>query len=108
MKNLEEENYILKNKVESLDKESRGNNIIIFTSKEPNNENTAEFLCGELNKLVTVNISEGDLKNVYCLGKGPNSPIKVEFLTFITKKSFNSKSKKLKGTGIAIANDLTQ
>lgn len=48
-----------------------------------------------------------DLNNFYPLGKTENCPVKIEFLSYLKKASIFKNIQKLKGTKIAIANDLT-
>ncbi|KAK9884096.1 hypothetical protein WA026_005036 [Henosepilachna vigintioctopunctata] len=55
-----------------------------------------------------IELSESDINDVYSLGKGINKPIKVELLSFITKRKVLYNTKHLKNTNIFISNDLTE
>lgn len=104
---LEEENAGLKNKVEYLEQQSNKNNIIIFgLNKEPK-ELGVELVCKEFKKLLDVKVEESEIADLQCLGHNKNCPLKVVFLTKIKKQSILKQAKKLKGTGITIAHDLT-
>lgn len=104
---LEKENNILKTKIEEQDRKIRKNNIVIFGLKHLEENITANFVTCEIRKLFGVEINEIELKNFYTLGKSTTSPILVEFVSFLKKKEILMNAKKLKGTKISVANDLT-
>ncbi|KAG5882229.1 hypothetical protein JTB14_037330 [Gonioctena quinquepunctata] len=66
-----------------------------------------EYICHELGTLVNVTINECDLNNTYSLGKKEGAPIKVEFVSYLRKSAVLKNAKRLKGTHISIAHDLT-
>nr|CAH7750114.1 unnamed protein product [Callosobruchus chinensis] len=100
----------LKQKYRLLERRSRKNNVVVFGLR--NIENTEDSLLTVLNKLNSVldtNIEVSDLNDFYSLGKADNSPFVLEFISNIRKRALfknPDKLKKLKGKGLAIANDL--
>lgn len=104
---IEEENTILKNKVEYLERETKRKNIIIFgLDKEPEEINI-NFVCTEIKKLLDVTIEQSDISDVYPLGRNRNSPLKIEFFSKAKKQVVLDNCRKLKGTGVVISHDLT-
>lgn len=104
---LEKENSLLKKQLELQEQRHRENNIIIFGLKHPQHNLSAEFVRNELKNLVGIEVKESDLNNFYPLGKTDSCPIKVEFVSFLKKKSILNSAKKLKGSNIFIGKDLT-
>lgn len=107
IRKLEAENSFLKEKVERLERQQISNNIIIFGLNKERNEVSFDLLRDELKSLLQIEISIDQIKNISCLGFQKNCPVKVEFLSSLTKKYLLANCKKLKGTGISIAHDLT-
>ncbi|KAK9892151.1 hypothetical protein WA026_018354 [Henosepilachna vigintioctopunctata] len=105
---LERENKILKEKIEALEKQNIKNNLVIFGLPNKHDEVTAQSVVQEINRLLQIELSESDINDVYSLGKGINKPIKVELLSFITKRKILYNTKHLKNTNIFISNDLTE
>lgn len=103
---LERENENLKDRLERTEQWCNKNNIVIFGIHK-SSVITADFICEEIGKLLDVEIDRKDINDCYKLGKEENSPIKVEFISHQCKKSIFRNIKKLKGTEISIANDLT-
>ncbi|KAK9873699.1 hypothetical protein WA026_023860 [Henosepilachna vigintioctopunctata] len=81
-------------------------NIIIFGLEKPLEVSPA-FICEEIRRLLQVELKESDISDLYQLGKKNNSPIKVEFISYFKKKEVILNARKLKGSQISIANDLT-
>ncbi|KAJ8982402.1 hypothetical protein NQ317_017204 [Molorchus minor] len=104
---LENENLLLKNKVEELDRNSRQKNIIIFGLNKKTDEIAPEYICQELKTLLDVNVTASSISNIYSLGKAENSPIKVELVSYMKKREILQHCYRLKGTNITIAHDLT-
>ncbi|CAG9821761.1 unnamed protein product [Phaedon cochleariae] len=108
LEKVEKENQELQTKIESLDRANRKNNIIIFGLER---EKTEDLNSGEiielLKNLSDINIVEADLNNFYRLGKTSKSPVKIEFISYLKKSLVLKNCKKLKGTRIHIADDLT-
>ncbi|KAJ8967343.1 hypothetical protein NQ314_002948 [Rhamnusium bicolor] len=103
---LEKENLNLKTKIEILETRDKRNNIIIFGINKPDTI-SPQFICQKLNHLLDTDLTELDLNNAYSLGNSENSPIKVEFVRYLTKNTVLQNCHKLKGTDISISRDLT-
>lgn len=103
---LEKENEILKERLERTEQYCNKNNIIIFGLNKSKTL-SAEYLCEEINRLMKIQIEPREINDYYTLGKVGNSPIKVEFISYQSKKYIYQHTKELKGTGVSIANDLT-
>lgn len=104
---LEIQNEHIINKIENLERKSKENNIIIFGLNTEPGEITVDYIRKEIKKLVDVNIAESDLNNFYPLGKTNNPPIKIELTSFLKKATILKNARKLRGTRISIASDLT-
>lgn len=108
IRTLERENVSLRDKVDRLERKSNENNIVVFGWTEPNDDITSDFICNELNNLLGVEIGRSDINNFYCLGKKSNRPVKIEFVSYLKKIGVIRHCKKLRGSGIAIRDDLTE
>lgn len=105
--NLSQENTELKEKLETIERHQRKNNIIIFgLDREEEQLNINSFL-NKLNNYLTTDIKQPDLNNIYLLGKGRHCPIKLEFISYLNKQAIFRNIKNLKGTKISIVDDLT-
>lgn len=105
---LERENFTLREKIESIDRIHRKNNVIIFGLKTPEGKVAPEIICDELHRLLEVELTEADISDCYRLGKTENSPIKVELVSTFKKRTIFSKVKHLRETPVSISNDLTE
>lgn len=105
---LERENFTLREKIEYVDRTNRKNNVIIFGLKTPEGKVAPEIICDELRRLLEVELTETDISDCYRLGKTENSPIKVELISTLKKRTIFSKAKQLKETPVSISNDLTE
>lgn len=103
---LERENEELKAKVEFLERSSKKNNILIFGLDQPATSNSAN-VCKELNKLLGIDIGESHINNIYPIKNIRNNPVKVELISYLKKQEILKNCRKLKGTRISIAQDLT-
>ncbi|CAH1115826.1 unnamed protein product [Psylliodes chrysocephalus] len=108
VRDLEEENFKLKNKVEQLEITLKRNNIIIFGLKKTNNTINLNFIIDIINKLFDISLIDSDISNFYSLGRDLNAPLKIEFCSYLKKKSILLNSNKLKNTGVFVADDLTE
>lgn len=89
----------------NLERSKRKNNIIIFGSQI--NDNLLDETLNLINSKLDLNVTISQINNIYQIGKQPEKKgIVIEFISFLTKKLVFQNVKKLKGTGIAIANDL--
>ncbi|CAG9822064.1 unnamed protein product [Phaedon cochleariae] len=104
----EKENEELKSKVEILERNQRKNNIIIFGFEREERFISVESIIDLIQKLLNVRLVESDLNNIYSLGQTNNSPIKIEFTSYLKKITVLKGTKNLKGTSISIAHDLTE
>lgn len=104
---IEQENVILKDSIEKLERKTRENNIVIFGLKTKPEEITIDYIKKEIKNLVDVNIGESDINNFYPLAKTENPPIKVEFSTYLKKIAIFKNSKNLRKSNISIVQDQT-
>lgn len=104
---LEKENLILKEEIEILKRNNKKNNIIIFGIRHQRTSLTIKFLIQKLKELLGVDLNEFDISDFYTLGNTEESPIKIEFTTYLKKKLILHNCHKLKDTNISINHDLT-
>lgn len=105
---LENENNQLKRRLDSLDRKSRKNNIVVFgVNREPSLK-YIPFFCGEIKSLVGVDLCETDIGDIYSLGKTRAAPLKVEFVSYRKKELILRNCSRLEETGIRIASDQTE
>lgn len=104
---LEEENKQLKQKIRDLARKDKKNNIIIFGVQQEQNEIITELVIN-LFKRINVEVNLQDINNVYRFGKSNIRPIIVELTTYLKKHEIIKSGYKLKGSNIAISNDLIQ
>ncbi|KAJ8947832.1 hypothetical protein NQ318_009976, partial [Aromia moschata] len=65
---IEKENHEIKNKIETLERNQRKNNIVIFGLKREANDISPEFVCNKVSEIIDVTLNESDLNNIYSLG----------------------------------------
>lgn len=106
VKKLETEKQYLLSKVETLEREIKKNSVLIY-GLELEETNTTQNICDNLSQLLEINLSPVDIKDCFLLSSIPKKPVKVDFISNLKKKEVFSNCRKLKGTGIGIANDLT-
>lgn len=104
---LERENKELKSKVETLERKSRENGIVIFGMKTKEEGISLEFVFEEIHRLLGVAISRSDVNNFVWIKNARNNPIKLNLVSNLKKQEIFRNCKKLKGTQISIAHDLT-
>lgn len=107
---LEIENKSLKSRVESLEKNRRKNNIVLFGLKTDENRNASEFVAQKLGDLLQISVTKNEINNVYRVPSKNSdiNPIIVEFVNFNKKLEVFKNCRKLKGTSISISNDLSK
>lgn len=71
----------------SLEKRSRKNNILVFGLQIPDGGNLLNNTVIELNNLLEVQIKDSDINNIYLLKSAKIAPIKIEFMSFLKKKT---------------------
>lgn len=105
---LEKENKGLKNKVEKLERKSKENGIVIFGMNPRGEEGISlELVFEEIYRLLGVTISKSDVNNFIWIRNARNNPIKLDLVSNLKKQEIFRNCKKLKGTRISIAHDLT-
>lgn len=82
-----EEQFVL------LERRLRRNSIIV-SGLNVDSGNVVSSTISEINSLLGLNLTVKDISNIYKLGKTNSSPIKVEFLSFLTKSVVVSNKKK--------------
>ncbi|CAG9823937.1 unnamed protein product [Phaedon cochleariae] len=104
---LEQENSILKIKVNRLEQKGRKNNIIVSGLKQ---EEGTENNLSKLQQVLEVNIEKGDLNDIYYLGgkEDKSKLLKIEFNCYWKKQEILRNCYKLKNQGIFINQDLTK
>lgn len=108
IKELENENLLLKQKIEYLEQKSKRNNLVIFGLNKKRAELDVETVCKEIKRLVEVELNHSEISDFYQLGNKQSAPLKIELTSYLKKKIILKNCKKLKGTGVAISEDLTQ
>lgn len=88
-----------------LERISRKNNVIVF-GLQLDGSNLISETIDKLNTLLDLQLTIKDINDIYRINKRTNSPIKIEFISYLNKKLVLSSTKKLKGTNIYINNDL--
>lgn len=97
----------LQNKYEKLEKELKKNNIIIFGLDTPA-IHLEKFIIDSLNQLLDISLTLSDLNNVYTIGKqSKKKPVIVKFVSYLKKREVLRNIKKLKGSNVSIAEELT-
>ncbi|CAG9760248.1 unnamed protein product [Ceutorhynchus assimilis] len=93
----------------SFERKIRRNNILLFGFNSENCNSLIKDTLAKLNELFGTNIRESDINNLYKLGRKGDSPILIEFLSYLKKSELFKDAEKLralKNTGYAISNDL--
>lgn len=103
---LEKENSELANRVEAIEKQNKKKNILVFGLVRQE-EIDIKKVCEEINRSLGTNITEKDISDFFYLGNKEKSPLKLEFVSYNTKRDIFKNIKALKGTKLVIANDLT-
>lgn len=83
----------------------RKNNVVVFGLEI--GDQLVNNTISEINRLLELNIQEQDINNIYYVGKQERKRgIVIEFVSYLKKLSIFKNVKKLKGTKVAIVNDL--
>lgn len=104
----EKENDELKRRVEYLERERRRNGIIIFGLERHTAIVGVQDIVEFIGNSLKVKLVEGDINSLFTLGRNKNSPIKVEFTSYLKKLTVLKNTKNLKGSSIRITQDLTE
>lgn len=105
--NVEKENSELKKRIEVLERNQKKNGIIIFGWERQEQFITTKHIIELLESHLKIHLTDSDFNNIYPLGQSYNSPVKVEFVSFLKKTTILKNRKYLKGSSINIDNDLT-
>lgn len=109
---LKKENSELKNRMNTLERQNKKYNIVVYGLCEEQNEqdDTQKFLDLAKHEL-EIDYSLTDFRSIRRIGKktkNNNRPLSVECMTQTQKKIFLDKSEKLKDKKIYISNELSQ
>lgn len=107
---LENENCQLKNQLDRHEQYSRRNNIRIYgVPLESNQEDTDSLVIKLVSEKLGVNISMSSIDRSHRLRNtnGKHPPILVKFANYHARASIMERKKRLKGSGVMIAEDLT-
>lgn len=108
---LKEENQTLKNRLSAIEKKVKKYNLIFYGVEEQDNDiDEIQYFLDTINKHLQISFNFSDIRDIYRFGKkveGKSRPISVEFVSYPLKIDILKNAKKLKGTGVFIANDYT-
>lgn len=110
---LEAENNTLKERLQTIERTLRKNNVVFYGIEEIENE-TFEHLAYQIKNLLKEKLAVDppiiEFTNIFRLGKASNKkrPILVKLLSYETKINILKNKTKLKGTGIFISEDLSK
>lgn len=107
IEHLEIENATLKKEVEASKRQEKKNSIVIYGLLKNTQPLTCIDLCTQLNSLLNIKLREEEISNYYFLGKANNSPLKIDFTRYLSKKLVIDNRKYLKGQNVSIVDDLT-
>lgn len=108
IKTLETENTQLKATIEKIDKAQRKKNLVVFGLNSKESTKPIDFTCKTLKQLLGIEISCHDISDAYWLGTPSHKILKIELISYQSKKLILQNANKLKGTKIVIAQDLTK
>ncbi|CAG9824520.1 unnamed protein product [Phaedon cochleariae] len=109
-KSIEEVEYWKRRSI-NLERKIRRNNVIVFGLKNEDEASIVNITIQRLNELLETDIRETDINNIYTIGKTENSPVVIEFISYLRKNTLfanKDKLKTLKDNRISIAHDLCQ
>lgn len=108
--NLERKNSDLEKELHRLDKTVRKNNLLLFGLEFPSDilkNRLLELALSTLNSHLELQLTANEISDIYTLGKSPKAPVKIEFVSFLTKLSVLNNAKKLVGSKIFLDRDRT-
>lgn len=88
-----------------FERRQRRNNIIVF-GIETTDGNLVQQVLDILNNLLGTSLVEQDIDNLYRVGRNTNSPVLIEFISYLKKTIVFKNTRKLKGSKVSIAHDL--
>lgn len=97
-------------KIDSLEQYSRRNNIRIFGIAESATESTDEIVLEFVKNKLGIELSANDIERSHRVGQltDKNRALLVKFASYRSKSKIFQVKKRLKGSGISIAEDLTR
>ncbi|KAG5899891.1 hypothetical protein JTB14_012354 [Gonioctena quinquepunctata] len=106
-------NFELKIRLETVERQLKKHNLVIYGVKEQENESQDYLLCSIGNivrEKLRIEINKTEFNNIYRLGmnKSRTRPILVSFVSQIKRQEILWNSQKLKGSRIYIAEDLIE
>lgn len=110
VRELEGDNSVLRERVEHLEGAGKRNQIILFGFEERVEDSLERRVLDLFSEVLLMNISPLELDNVHRIGsrkEDRSRPVIIRFVRFSVKRQVLQNISKLRGTGIAIANDLT-
>nr|CAI5864094.1 unnamed protein product [Callosobruchus analis] len=110
---IKQEKLELEEIVDRLDQNSRQCHLRVFGLKEKPNENVAEELKHVFKANMSIDLKDDDIKLCYRVGSRETGKIRnrcvfLKLNNLNTKENVYGKKKSLKGTGIAVREDLTR
>ncbi|CAH1110520.1 unnamed protein product [Psylliodes chrysocephalus] len=88
---VENENKVLKDRIENLEKTSKKNNFILFGVNTSSSDRSISVFCEVIKDKLGVPIAEENVSDLYSLGKSIGAPLKIEFVSVIKKsKSYKT------------------
>ncbi|XP_044766546.1 uncharacterized protein LOC123322646 [Coccinella septempunctata] len=106
LKNCEVRLSRVEREILEIKRRSLRNNIII-SGLEANCSSLVNYVISKLNALLSINLLETEVNNIYRLGK-TKPVIKIEFVSFLAKSKVIENRHKLKGSRVYINEDLCE
>lgn len=108
---LKEENKILRERINTLEKKSKKYNLIFYGIEENDTELVdIQYLLEKINNTLKIDCRLGDLRDIFRFGKKGNQdcrPLLVEFVNCKLKVEILKNATKFKGTKIYVSQDYT-
>lgn len=101
----QQEVKLLQNRCLLLERNLRRNNVVIF-GMNLITDNLLHETLKTLNRYLKTSFVASDINNIRRIGKGQQTPVVLEFVSYLRKRSVFENVKNLKGTGISVGNDL--
>ncbi|KAJ4435109.1 hypothetical protein ANN_23684 [Periplaneta americana] len=111
LKEVIQEQVVLKAIVKRWEIESRRNNIVFYGVEEENYEkgsDTCFVVLDLLTKFFRLNLDVSAINNAYRVGRGKNRPIVVKLNSYFIKEHIMANTNQLKGSKIYIENDFSK
>ncbi|CAG9817244.1 unnamed protein product [Phaedon cochleariae] len=109
---LEEENKILKQQLNKIERKIITNNLVLYglqETPEESKENLISSITHLFRNKLEVHLENSQINNIFRLGKRNthNRPILLSLTTYLKKSEILRNCSKLKGTGIVVCEELT-